>query len=138
MNPENPVDLAITYIERINRRDFPGLADMMSPDHRMVSATGEINAGRGESTEIIAEYTRKWPDFQIHISDIYLKGDSAVIIGRTTGSCADTPRGEEIRRRLIYLIRAEGGCVVEFRYAMDDTLERRSELGMDEMKKITN
>lgn len=87
---------------------------------------------------MIRDYTLQWPDFQIYINDVYINNDTVIIVGRTTGSCAETERGTEIKDRLIYVLKVEEGFVVEFRYALEDNEKTRDELGINSAAKITN
>jgi hypothetical protein len=138
MDKRNAVDIAVEFIEKINRRDFNGLAQIMAVQHRSVDEKGEAMTGRDNAAKMINEYISQWPDFQIHINDIYTKDSTVIIIGRTTGSCAETTRGTEIRSKLIYMLKIEGESVIEFKYAIKDTEENRKTLGMDTAEKITN
>jgi hypothetical protein len=137
MRPQDPVDVAVRFIESINRRDFDHLHELMDHDHQMIDHGGGVHEGRGVAIDMIREYTERWPGFQIHISDIYLTDHVVVIVGRTTGSCADKTPGEEIRERLIYVIRIEGGFAASFRYALPDTESMRKELGVHDANRIT-
>lgn len=137
MNEKDPVEIAIHFIEKINRRDFDGLADLMSSDHKAMDEKGEENQGREKARNIIADYTMKYPEFQIHINEIFVKEGMVTIVGRSTGSCTGTSRRDEIRDRLLYTIKVENGHATEFQYAMDDTEERRAELGLADATKIT-
>jgi ketosteroid isomerase-like protein len=137
MDLRNPVDVAICFVEKINRRDFDGLAELMAPDHTALDAEGEANKGRDVARSMIADYTQKFPEFQIHINDIFQKEGTVIIVGRTTGSCAGTSRDVEIKDRLLYVIKVENGLAIEFQYAMEDTEEKRAELGLGDATRIT-
>jgi len=137
MNQKNTVDVAVKFIEKINRRDINGLLGIMSPDHKAFDEGGEVTAGSEKAMKMIADYITQWPDFQIHINDVYLNNENVIIIGRTIGSCAETSCGTEIRKRLIYVLKVENGLVVEFHYALRDDNKTRSDLGIDSAIKIT-
>lgn len=137
MNQKNTVDVAIKFIEKINRRDFNGLLGIMSPDHIAFNEGGAVTAGSEKAIKMIADYITQWPDFQIHINDIYINNENIIIIGRTTGSCAETSCGIEIRKRLIYVLKVVNGLVVEFQYALNDDDKTRSDLCIDSAIKIT-
>ena len=85
---ERPVNLAIEYVERLNRRDFTGLAEVMSPDHRLLPGGKDVVLGRAAACKSLSGYVSSWPEFQIHISDVYLIGNTVALVARTTGSCA--------------------------------------------------
>ena len=137
MNQKDTVDAAVTFIEKINRRDFNGLLKVMSPDHKAFDEAGQVTAGSEKASKMIADYITQWPDFQIHINDVYFNNENVIIIGRTTGSCAETSCGTEIRKRLIYVLKVKNGLVVEFRYALTDNNKNRSDLGINSAIKIT-
>lgn len=136
MDRDSLVSVAVAFVERLNRRNFDSLHELMPSDHRLFPGGGEIITGREKAREALSEYVSSWPDFQIHIADIYLVDKSVIMIGRTTGSCADTPRGVEIRDRRIYVARVEDGRVAEFHH-LDDTDQIRKELGVSPDRRIT-
>ena len=137
MANKNPADIAIEFIEKINRRDFDGLLNIMSPKHKALDAKGDGATGKENAMKMIRDYTIEWPDFQIYINDIYVDKDNITIIGRTTGSCAETARAAEIKDRLIYTFKIGDEFVNEFRYALEDNEKNRSDLNLGSAKKIT-
>ena len=137
MSSASPVDVAIEFVERLNRRDFDGLAGLMTPDFRLMPGGDEVIRGPQESREALAGYVSSWPDFQIHISDVHLVDNTAVIVGRTTGSCEQVSRGDEIRQRRLYVAKVVDALVSEFRHIAEDTEEARKELGVTAHTRIT-
>ena len=137
MSSASPVDASIEFVERLNRRDFDGLAGLMTPDFRLRPGGDEVIHGPQESREALAGYVSAWPDFQIHISDVHLIDNAAVIVGRTTGSCEQVLRGDEIRQRRLYVAKVVDGLVSEFRHIAEDTEEAREELGVTSHTRIT-
>lgn len=53
MNHENTVDVAVKFIEKINRRDFDGLLGIISPDHKAFDEGGEVTAGSEKAMKIL-------------------------------------------------------------------------------------
>ena len=137
MSSVSPVDLGIEFVERLNRRDFDGLVGIMAPDFRLRPGGDEIIDGPLEAKEALVDYTEAWPEFQIHISDVHLVDDAVVMIGRTTGSCEQMPKGDEIRERRLYVAKVEDGRVSEFRHIAQDTDAARKELGIGPQTRIT-
>ena len=137
MSSASPVDVAIEFVERLNRRDFDGLARIMTPDFRLRPGGEEIIDGPEESREALEGYVSSWPNFQIHVADVHLIGNAVVIVGRTTGSCEQTPRGVEIRQSRLYVAKVENGLVTEFRHIAGDTDAARRELGMSSHTRVT-
>ncbi len=137
MERTNPAEVAICFIESINHRDFDGLAALMSDNHRAIDEKGEVNQGREVAKGVIEDYTKQFPDFLIHINEVYRQEGTVIIMGRSTGSCAGTPRDIEIKERLLYVFKVKEGLVTEFQYAIADTAEKRAELGVDAFTCIT-
>ena len=129
MSSESAVGLAITYVERVNRRDYDGLVELMPEDHRLDSGR-TVYVGPRQAREAWSEYLLDWPDFQIHVSDVHVMGGTVFIVARTTGSCSRRPREIEIRERTIYEAKIEGGLVAGFRLCGRDTDDLRKSLGM--------
>ncbi|KPJ73969.1 hypothetical protein AMJ52_02410 [candidate division TA06 bacterium DG_78] len=137
MNQKNIVDVALTFIEKINHRNFDGLLKIMSLDHKAIDEAGGVTAGSEKAVKIIADYITQRPNFQIHINDVYFKNDIVIIIGRTTGSCAETSYDTEIKDKLIYVLKVENEKVTEFRYALKYDDKTTSDLDIASAIKIT-
>ena len=138
MTSERPVSLAIEYVERLNRRDFAGLAGIMSPDHRLLPGGKDVLFGRAAACRSLSGYVSSWPEFHIHISDVHLIGNTVALVARTTGSCVQLSREDEIRDRRLYVARVVNGLVAEFRYYEEDTPQLREDLGATSASRITS
>jgi hypothetical protein len=138
MTSERPVSLAIEYVERLNRRDFTGLAEIMSPEHRLLPGGKDVLLGRAAACESLSGYVSSWHEFQIHISDVHLIGSTVALVARTTGSCVQLSREEEIRDRRLYVAKVVNGLVDEFRYYEKDTPQLREALGVTLASRITS
>jgi hypothetical protein len=138
MTSKRPVCLAIEYVERLNRRDFAGLTEIMSPDHRLLPGGKDVLLGRAAACRSLSGYVSSWPEFQIHISEVHLIGNTAALVARTTGSCAQPTREEEIRDRRLYVAKVVTGLVDEFRYYEKDGPQLREALGVTSASRITS
>jgi hypothetical protein len=136
MSTGGPVNVAIMYVERMNRRDFAGMLELAAADFRSVNERGEVSPGREENVVGFCKYVAQNPDFQIHIADIYVSGDTVTIAGRPSGSCAGPSKDVEIRRTHLYVCVVRDGLVAEFRHR-DDTDEERHALGVSAEARIT-
>lgn len=137
MTSKRPVNLAIEYMERLNRRDSSWLAETMSPDHRLLPGGKDVLLDRAAACESLSGYVSSWPEFQIHISDVHLIGNTVALVARTTDSCVQLSREEEIRDRRLYAAKVVNGLVAEFRAYGEDTPPLREALGMTSATKIT-
>ncbi len=137
MSSVSRVDIAIEFVERRNRRDFDGLVGLMTPDFRLRPGGAEVISGQEKARDALVGYVSLWPEFQIHVSDVHQVNHTVIIVGRTTGSCEQTPRGVEIRQRRLYVAKVENGLVSEFRHLSEDTDAVRRDLGMSSQTRIT-
>jgi hypothetical protein len=135
---ERPVNLAVEYVERLNRRDFSGPAEIMSPDHRLLPGGKDVVLGRAAACKSLSGYVSSWPEFQIQISDVYLIGNTVALVARTTGSCVELSREQEIRDRRLYAAKLVNGLVEESRYLEEDTPRQREALGVTSASRITS
>ena len=56
MSSESPVSAAIVFVERLNRRDFIGLAEIMARDHRLLPGGKKVLVGRAAACEALSGY----------------------------------------------------------------------------------
>lgn len=91
------VDIAFRFVECINRRDLEGLTAVMSTDHLFVDIAGDLSQGRDTMRRGWEAYFSAYPDYMIHISEFFLRGDTVILVGRTTGSHLDLPRAVEFQ-----------------------------------------
>jgi hypothetical protein len=124
------IDVALRFVERINRRDLDGLTELMTPAHRFVDLAGDVDVGRERMQQGWAEYFRLCPDYMIHISRISVQGNVVALAGRTTGSHLGLPRAEEFHDEpVIWLARIDGDRISEW-CLIHDTPETRSVWGL--------
>ena len=136
MTKGSGIDLAIQLVERINRRDVEGLVGLMSDDVTYVTAETEAVGGENVGASV-ADYLLTWPEFMVHIAEIYDAEDTVVLVVRTTGSHAGLQRQEEIRRTRLYAIHIADERIT--RWAVhDDSDEKRTELGAELHTMVTD
>ena len=138
MGQHNTADIAIKFIEKLNRRDFDGLSAYMSVDHKAIDESGGVTDGKQSAVKVISGYIKDRPNFQIHVNDVYVKGDEVMVVGRTTGSCTETSYDVEIKEKLVYRFKVEDDLISEFQYALKFDDNARRDLGFDSATKITD
>jgi len=136
VSAENPVDVALRFVECINRGDLNSLVALMPEDHTFVDLAGDVEKGRQTMKSGWKQYFTACPEYMIHISDIYLVENEVILVGRTTGSHVGLPRQEEIRDPIIWVAKVEAGLVKEWRLYLDSE-ERRAQLGATETTQVT-
>lgn len=130
------VDTALRFVEHINRLDLAGLVGLMPDDHLFVDLEGDRDEGRAAMCPGWAGYMRHWPEYMIHVGEIYVVGDEVILLGRTTGSHLELPRLQEFRDEpVIWVAKIRDGLVAEWRlyYVTDDN---RATLGMTEATRV--
>ena len=126
------VALAVSFVDRINRRDLAGLSALMSESHRLevfdetplVGKQANLNAWRG--------YFDNYPHYVIHPCRIAEKHENVAILGHTTGSHLDLTDDDESKLTLIWIATVSGGAVSRWQL-IEDTDANRSEWGLDDV-----
>ncbi len=115
MNSSELVDVALRFVEAINRLDHRRLEAPMTDDHVFVDLAGERVTGKGPMSARWKDYFDRFPGYMIHIGEIHLVGQDVALIGRTTGSHLGLPRLEESREPIIWVTNIRGNRVAEWR-----------------------
>lgn len=136
MTFHHPVDIALRFVEQINRQNLPRLVDLMSEDHTFIDLSGDIQRGRELMRQGWAGYFDLCPDYMIHVAEVYLVGDTVILLGRTTGSHTRQPRHEEIRGTLMWVTAVTATQVARWQI-VHDTAENRIAWGAVPANQIT-
>ena len=59
---KSAVDVALSFVDRINRHDLAGLVALMTEDHRFVDGLGQEVLGRGQMEKGWLGYFSWFPD----------------------------------------------------------------------------
>jgi hypothetical protein len=132
----HPVDIALRYVECINRLDLDGLVELMPEDYVFIDLAGDAYEGLAHMKPGWLEYFTNWPEYMIHVSEVYLVETIVILIGRTTGSHLQQPRHVEIQGTLIWIAEIEDHKVKVWRL-YSDTDENRKMLGATEETRVT-
>ena len=119
------VDVAFRFVEAINRRDLAAVDRLMTADHVFVDPSGERYEGQATMREGWAEYFDRYPNYMIHIHEVYLETDIVLLAGRTTGSHLGLPRIDEFRDPVIWVARVRDSRLSEWRVVLDEDEARR-------------
>jgi uncharacterized protein (TIGR02246 family) len=118
VNARDPAEIALNFVDCINRQDVEGLAALMTEDHTFIGyERGDRAQGREVMARGFAGYFAAFPDYRIQVSKVLRSGDDIAIIGTTTGSHVAPEL--EARETLIWTARFEGGLVAEWRIYTD-------------------
>lgn len=129
MQEREIADLAFRFVERINRQDLDGLLDLMTDDHALHVFGEHDVSGKANQREAWRGYFGLCPEYMIHVWELHVRGDTAILVGSTTGSHLKQPRLEEFRDPLIWTATVRDGRVAE--WALHHlTDENRTRLGI--------
>ena len=126
VNVQHTVDVALQFVEAINRRDLGRLDDLMTEDPVFVDLAGERAEGKAVMQEGWNGYFTQCPDYMIHISALHVIDESVVLVGRTTGSHLNLPRLDEFRESLLWVAGIRGDRVAEWRLLPDTPASYRT------------
>ncbi len=88
MEKEEPADLVLRFMERINHADVDGLCALMTDDHLFVDALGNRFQGVGNLRIGWKAYLSMFPDYRVSHEDIFQNGDVVAVIGSASGTYA--------------------------------------------------
>jgi ketosteroid isomerase-like protein len=93
-----PADVAVAFVERINKHDLDGLAELMTDDHVFVDALDGRVSGRAAMRTAWAQYFRMVPDYWIKVEralqDGLVVGMFGVAGGTFAGGTASGKKGQ--------------------------------------------
>jgi ketosteroid isomerase-like protein len=129
MSDDQIADVAFRFVERINRQDLEGLLGLMTDDHDLHVFGDHDLSGKEAQREGWRGYFDLCPDYMIHVWEMHVRGDTAVLVGSTTGSHLEQPRLTEFRDPLIWTAKVRDGLVSEWAlHRLTD--ENRERLGI--------
>jgi ketosteroid isomerase-like protein len=85
-----PLEVALNFVDRINRGDVDGLAGLMTDDHRFIDSMGAEIRGRETMRLGWVEYLRMVPDYRIDVLQTLVEEDVIVLLGTAGGTCSRT------------------------------------------------
>jgi ketosteroid isomerase-like protein len=125
------VGAALRFVAAINGNDVDVLAGLMTPDHRMELFDEEPVVGRDACAGAWQGYCGAFPAYVIHPHAVMARAGQVAVLGHTTGSHLGLPDEVEAEETLIWIVDVDGGLVARWKL-LEDTVERRAELGLPE------
>ena len=130
MTSRLPADVALAFVDCINRRDVDGLAALMTESHSLVVFNEPPLTGRDANRDAWQGYFTAYPEYLIYPRRIAANGDAVAIMGNTTGSHLGLSDEEELALTLIWVADVEDGKVSAWRL-LEDTAENRAVCSLD-------
>ena len=80
------VDIALQFVNRINRHDVGGLSALMSEDHCFIDGLGQAVHGRERMEKGWLSYFGWFPDYLIKVDEILSNGNVVALFGTAEGT----------------------------------------------------
>jgi ketosteroid isomerase-like protein len=84
----DPTSTVLAFVAAINAHDLDALISLMSEDHLFVDAFGESWQGRSTMRRAWKGYLEWFPDYTIVVEEIFVNGNTVVLLGKATGTYA--------------------------------------------------
>jgi uncharacterized protein (TIGR02246 family) len=88
MASNDPVEVVLAFMEKINAGDVEGLCALMTEDHVFIDALGERFVGRERMREAWKGYYSVIPDYKVSHEEILPKGAMVAVFGTARGTFA--------------------------------------------------
>lgn len=82
------LEVALAFVEQINKRDVAALAALMTEDHRFIDGLGQEVRGRNTMEQGWRGYFAWFPDYSITVDDAFSRGNVAALFGTAQGTYA--------------------------------------------------
>ena len=127
----DPVVIVQTFVERINRHDLDGLAELMTKDHVFVDSLGQRFIGRDKMRSGWRSYFNAFPDYEIRVDTVLRDGDRVALFGAARGTYAGVGTAQEKHWQTPAAWHAviRNGRVREWRIYCDTEMIRRTMTG---------
>jgi hypothetical protein len=127
--PESSEQLALRFIDCINRGDVAGLGRLMTEDHELRVFDESPLTGREANVAAWRGYVDSFPTYCIFPRRVSERDGIVAILGHTTGSHLGLPDAEEQQLTLIWVAEIVDGGVRSWRLIADSS-ENRERFGL--------
>ena len=97
MKSDQPIDVVLAFLDRINAGDVPGMCELMCEDHLFVDALGNQVKGRETMRKGWSGYYKLFPDYKVSHEEIFAQGHVVAAFGSAEGTY--TPDGKVSREK---------------------------------------
>ena len=81
MKSDQPIDVVLAFLDRINAGDVPGMCELMCEDHLFVDALGNQVKGRETMRKGWSGYYKLFPDYKVSHEEIFAQGNVVAAFG---------------------------------------------------------
>ena len=88
MENKEPIQIVLSFLERINEHDVEGICALMTPDHVFVDGLGNKFSGVENLRMGWASYFKWFPDYSVSHEEVLGTGQIVLLTGSARGTCA--------------------------------------------------
>jgi len=82
------LECVVSFVDAINAADVARIANLLTDDHVFVDSDGSEIQGRERMREAWLQYFRLMPAYAITVRETFCKGETVVLVGSASGTCA--------------------------------------------------
>lgn len=79
-------NVAREFVAAINQHDVEKICRLMTEDHTFIDPGGDVLTGADQMKQGWSAYFKMFPDYRIEISDVFVSGETAVLLGMASGT----------------------------------------------------
>jgi ketosteroid isomerase-like protein len=88
MQNQEPIEVVLSFLDRINAHDVGGICSLMTPDHTFIDGLGNKFTGVANLRKGWASYFSWFPDYAISHEEILGNGQIVLLTGSARGTYA--------------------------------------------------
>lgn len=88
MTQASSLEVALSFVAKINAHDVDGLVALMSPDHTFIDGLGTVTRGADPMRRAWETYLAWFPDYSIEVTQQLCRGDDVALFGKARGTYA--------------------------------------------------
>jgi len=85
-NEMSAEDVAKEFVAAINQRNVEAICQLMTEDHTFIDPGGDVYSGIDRMRQGWTEYYKMFPDYLIDISEVFVSGETVVLLGKASGT----------------------------------------------------
>jgi len=75
------------FVDAINRRDVDKICSLITKDHMFIDSQGNEISGKEAMRKGWAGYFQLFPDYQIEVTEVFVRGETVAAFGFAGGTC---------------------------------------------------
>jgi len=80
------LEVALTFVAKINAHDVDGIAALMTPDHVFIDGLGSTFRGAESMRAGWKAYLEWFPDYAVEVTEQFSRGEAVALFGKARGT----------------------------------------------------